>query len=213
LGEAYLAWSDGLTRLVDHAGLPAGEAQRARFGIELLTDALAPTNTLIGNPAALKKVFETGGRSAVRGFQHMLEDFVGNQGMPAQVDCSAFQVGKNLACTRGAVVFQDDVLELIQYAPSTGTVYSRPLLAIRPQISKFDVLDLAPGRSLIEYLVSSGLQTFVVSWRNPTAAQRDWGPSLWALSEACPSPGRPRSSDHRGHGCTRGSRGRDPWAR
>jgi polyhydroxyalkanoate synthase subunit PhaC len=173
--QTYLAWCNGLGQLVDNAGLEAADAQRARFGLGLLTDALAPTNTLLGNPTALRRFFDTGGASAVRGLTHMLEDIASNHGMPAQVDKSAFKVGGNLACTSGAVVFKNEVLELIQYTSMTPTVHRRPLLAIPPQINKFYVLDLAPGRSLLEFLVRSGLQTFVLSWRNPTSAQRDWG--------------------------------------
>jgi len=173
--QTYLAWCKGLNQFVDNAGLGPQDAQRARFGLNLLTDALSPTNTLIGNPAALRKFFDTGGQSAVRGLTNMLNDIATNHGMPSQVDKSAFKVGGNLACTPGQVVFKNDVLELIQYAPATPTVYRRPLLAIPPQINKFYVLDLAPGRSLLEFLVRSGMQTFALSWRNPTPAQRDWG--------------------------------------
>jgi polyhydroxyalkanoate synthase len=173
--ETYLAWCNGLGQLVDNAGLEPTDARRARFGLGLLTDALAPTNTLLGNPTALRKFFDTGGTSVVRGLTHMLDDIATNHGMPAQVDKSAFNVGGNLACTPGSVVFRNEVLELIQYAPATPSVYKRPLLAIPPQINKFYVLDLAPGRSLLEFLVGNGIQTFVLSWRNPTAAQRNWG--------------------------------------
>jgi polyhydroxyalkanoate synthase len=95
--------------------------------------------------------------------------------MPAQVSRKAFRVGENLATTRGEVVLRTDVLELIQYAPATSTVHERPLLMIPPQINKYYILDLAPGRSLVEYAVRSGFTVFVVSWRNPTPAQRDWG--------------------------------------
>src|SRR5262249_25122457 len=137
-----------------------------------------------GNPVALRKFFDTGGQSAVRGLTNMLNDIATNHGMPSQVDKSAFKVGGNLACTPGQVVFKNDVLELIQYAPATPTVYRRPLLAIPPQINKFYVLDLAPGRSLLEFLVRSGMQTFALSWRNPTPAQRDWG--LGAFDGATP---------------------------
>ncbi|HEY3059720.1 MAG TPA: alpha/beta fold hydrolase [Chloroflexota bacterium] len=173
--QTYLAWCRGLDDLVDASSLAPADASRARFGLGLLTDALAPTNTLLGNPAALRKFFDTGGASAARGLTHMLEDVATNHGMPSQVDKSAFKVGGNLACTPGSVVYRNEVLELIQYAPATPTVFKRPLLAIPPQINKFYVLDLAPGRSLLEFLVRSGVQTFVVSWRNPAAAQRDWG--------------------------------------
>ncbi len=173
--QSYLAWSEALDRFVDKTGLDAKNAQRARFALSLVTDAFAPSNVWLGNPAALKKFVETGGVSAIKGFEHMLDDIAHNRGMPAQVDKSAFALGKNLAVSPGAVVFQNPVLELIQYTTITERVYERPLLLVPPQINKFYVLDLAPGRSLVEYLVTQGIQTFVLSWRNPTAAERDWG--------------------------------------
>jgi polyhydroxyalkanoate synthase len=151
------------------------QARQARFALEQVADALAPTNTWLGNPAAVKKFFDTGGASAVRGLGHVIDDMAQNHGMPAQVDRTAFRVGEHLALTPGAVVHQTEVLELIQYAPATPTVHRRPLLAVPPQINKFYVLDLAPGRSLIEYLVANGFLLFTLSWRNPTPAQRDWG--------------------------------------
>ncbi len=173
--QSYLAWSTALERFVDKSGLDAKNAQRARFALSLVTDAFAPTNVWLGNPAALKKFVETGGVSAIHGFENMLDDMAHNRGMPAQVDTSAFTVGQNLALTPGAVVFRNPVLELIQYTPTTEQVYARPLLLVPPQINKFYILDLAPGRSLVEYLVQQGIQTFVLSWRNPTPAERDWG--------------------------------------
>jgi polyhydroxyalkanoate synthase len=173
--QTYLAWCEALNHAVDVAGLDRQSEQRLRFVVSQLTEAAAPTNTWLGNPAALKKLLDTGGASAVRGLTHMLEDLAHNRGMPAQVDTDAFQVGENLAVSTGAVVFKNDVLELIQYAPTTEQVYHRPLLAVPPQINKFYVLDLAPGRSLVEHLVNGGVQAFVLSWRNPTPDQRDWG--------------------------------------
>jgi polyhydroxyalkanoate synthase subunit PhaC len=173
--QTYLAWCRGLDDLVDASGLAPADARRAHFGLRLLTDAVSPTNTLLGNPSALRKFFDTGGTSAMRGLTHMLEDIATNHGMPTQVDKSVFTVGGNLASTPGSVVFKSEVLELIQYTPATPTVYKRPLLAIPPQINKYYVLDLAPGRSLLEYVVRGGVQTFVVSWRNPSADQRAWG--------------------------------------
>jgi polyhydroxyalkanoate synthase len=173
--QSYLAWGDALDRFVDKSGLDAKNAQRARFALSLVTDAFAPTNVWLGNPAALKKFVETGGVSAMHGFENMLDDIAHNRGMPAQVDRSAFEVGESLALTPGAVVFQNPVLELIQYSPLTQQVSERPLLLVPPQINKFYVLDLAPGRSLVEYLMRQGIQTFVLSWRNPTPAEREWG--------------------------------------
>jgi polyhydroxyalkanoate synthase len=180
--QGYLAWRGSLQALVDTMRLPPATTARAHFVVALLTEALAPTNSLLGNPAALKKALETGGGSLRRGLTNLLSDVATNGGMPAQVDKSAFEVGKNLAVTPGAVVFRTDVFELIQYAPASPEVYARPLLIVPPQINKFYLLDLAPGKSLVEYAVKSGLQVFVISWRNPTPAQREWGLDTYVAS-------------------------------
>jgi polyhydroxyalkanoate synthase subunit PhaC len=172
--QGYLAWSSALTSFVEKTGLDSLNKQRAQFVISLLSDALSPTNTLLGNPAALKKVIDSGGASLVDGFKNLLADLTANRGMPAQVDRNAFQLGKNLALSPGAVVFRNSVLELIQYAPATAEVHARPQVIVPPQINKFYIFDLAPGKSIVEYLVKNGFQVFVVSWRNPTAAQSDW---------------------------------------
>jgi len=174
LKQSYLAWSEAAEAWLDRSGLEGSNDARARFALGLLVDAAAPTNSLLGNPAALRKLLETGGGSVARGLGHMVDDLLGNGGLPAQVDASKFKVGGNLALSAGAVVFTSDVLELIQYAPTTEQVHSRPLLIIPPQINKFYLYDLAPGRSLIEYLVAGGQQVFAVSWRNPSADQRQW---------------------------------------
>jgi polyhydroxyalkanoate synthase len=186
LMKGYLAWRDALQGLVDDLDLDPKSRARGRFAVTLLTEALAPTNTLLGNPAALARAVETRGESVWRGVKHMVSDVAGNGGMPSQVDGRGFRVGENLAVTPGEVVFRSPVLELIQYAPATPMVRERPLLMIPPQINKFYILDLAPGRSLIEYAVAQGFQVFAVSWRNPTAAQRDWGLDTYveALREA-----------------------------
>jgi polyhydroxyalkanoate synthase subunit PhaC len=172
--QGYLAWSNALTSFVEKTGLDTLSKQRAQFVVSLLSDALSPTNTLLGNPAALKKVIDSGGASLVDGFKNLLADLTTNRGMPAQVDRTAFQLGKNLALSPGAVVFRNSVLELIQYAPATAEVHERPQVIVPPQINKFYIFDLAPGKSIVEYLVKNGFQVFVVSWRNPTAAQSDW---------------------------------------
>jgi polyhydroxyalkanoate synthase subunit PhaC len=172
--QGYLAWSNALTSFVEKTGLDSLSKQRAQFVVSLLSDALSPTNTLLGNPAALKKVIDSGGASLVDGFKNLLADLTTNRGMPAQVDRTAFQLGKNLALSPGAVVFRNSVLELIQYAPATAEVRERPQVIVPPQINKFYIFDLAPGKSIVEYLVKNGFQVFIVSWRNPTAAQSDW---------------------------------------
>ena len=172
--QGYLAWGNALTSFVEKSGLDSLTKQRAQFVVSLLTDALSPTNTLLGNPAALKKAIDSGGASLLEGVKNLLTDLTANQGMPAQVDKTAFEVGKNLALSPGAVVFRNSVLELIQYAPVTGEVYARPQIIVPPQINKFYIFDLSPGKSIVEYLVKNGFQVFIVSWRNPTPAQRDW---------------------------------------
>jgi polyhydroxyalkanoate synthase len=173
--QAYLAWREALVGLVDDLDLDPKSRARGRFALTLWTEALAPTNTLLGNPVALGRAVQSRGATLWKGARNMIGDWTDNGGMPTQVDRRLFEVGRNLAVSPGQVVFRSEVLELIQYAPRTPTVHARPLLMIPPQINKFYVLDLAPGRSLVEYLVGHGFSVFAVSWRNPTAAQRDWG--------------------------------------
>ncbi len=178
--QGYLAWSSALGGFVDKAAMDERTRERIRYVVSLATEALAPTNTFLGNPAAIKKAIDTGGASVLAGLKQMLADLAANQGMPAQVDMQAFRVGENLAQSRGAVVFANEVLELIQYAPATAEVHARPHLIVPPQINKFYVFDLSPGKSIVAHLVQSGFQVFAVSWRNPTAAQRDWGMDTYA---------------------------------
>jgi len=173
--QAYLAGRAGVHRLLEAADLDWKARERARFGVTLLTEAAAPTNTLPGNPAALKRAYETGGASLVRGASHFLSDLRHNGGMPSMVDRSPFDVGRNLAVTPGAVVYRDEVLEVIQYAPAADQVREIPLVMIPPQINKYYITDLAPGRSIVEFLVAGGVPTFMVSWRNPTREMREWG--------------------------------------
>jgi poly[(R)-3-hydroxyalkanoate] polymerase subunit PhaC len=184
--QTYLAVRAALHRLVDEVDLDPKSRDRARFALSLLTEALAPTNTLLGNPAAIKRAFDTAGVSLAVGLKNLVTDYVENDGMPSQVDRRPFKVGENLALTPGQVVFRNDVLELLQYAPSTPEVYERPFLFIPPQVNKYYVFDIAPGRSLMEFAVKNGFSTFAVSWRNPTPAQRDWGLGTYvtALIEA-----------------------------
>jgi len=172
--QGYLAWQRALSGFVERSGLDPANKERARFVMSLITDAASPTNTLLGNPAALKKVIDTGGASLLDGANNIMMDLLKNHGMPAQVNKTAFEVGKNLGTSKGAVVFRNEVLELIQYAPTTQQVYSRPQLIVPPQINKFYIFDLSEGKSIVDYLVKNELQVFVVSWRNPTAAQSHW---------------------------------------
>jgi polyhydroxyalkanoate synthase subunit PhaC len=186
LVQGYLAWGNALNRFLDQAKLDKRDAERARFVVALLVDALAPTNSLAGNPAALKKLVDTGGASFLHGLENFFGDLVGNGGLPAQVDRKTFAVGKNLATTPGSIVYRTPVMELIQYGPTTDDVHARPLLIAPPQINKFYVFDLAPEKSIVRYSLNGNLQTFAISWKNPTAAERDFGIDTYvaALEEA-----------------------------
>jgi polyhydroxyalkanoate synthase len=134
-------------------------ADRARFVVSLFADAIALTNFIAGNPAALRKLVDTRGASVLRGLANFLEDLASGRGLPRQVDVRPFAVGRNLATTPGAVVFRNALLELIQYAPTTPEVHSRPLLIVPPQINKFYVFDLTPPQSIVQWALGSGVTT------------------------------------------------------
>ena len=174
LMQGFFAWRGMLHRLLDRAQATEADRERARFALELVTEAFAPTNSVLGNPGALQRALQTKGKSLLFGAQNFLDDVLNNGGMPKTVDERKFQVGKNLALSPGAVVYRNEVFELIQYSPRTAQVRELPLLVVPPQINKFYMLDLAPGRSFAEYAVRTGITLFCISWRNPTAAQRDW---------------------------------------
>src|SRR6202034_4204622 len=115
-----------------------------------------------------------GGRSVVRGLPNIARDVVFNKGFPRSADPGAFKVGCDLAVTPGAVVYRNEVFELLQFAPTTPTVFATPMILVPPQVNKYYFMDLAPGRSLVEYAVQQGFSMFAISWRNPTAEQSDW---------------------------------------
>jgi len=173
--QRWLAWRRSLEGWVEKTDLDELDRQRARFLVDLLADAVAPTNFLLGNPSALRRARETGGRSLVQGFRNYLDDLVKNQGMPAQVDKSQFKVGGNMASTPGAVVFRNELVELIQYRPTTETVQERPCFIVPPQINKYYIYDMSPAKSFVAHAVAQGLQVFIVSWRNPKPEHRRWG--------------------------------------
>ena len=175
LEQQYLLLDKLVTELLDAAGLEAGKDAKARFAAKFMLDALAPTNTLPGNPAALRQVFDTGGKSLVRGARNMLGDIRHNGGWPSQVDGSGFEVGVNMAATPGQVVYRSELIELIQYEPQGKQVHSVPLLFCPPWINKYYIMDLAPGKSLIEWAVQHGHTCFAISYRNPDASMRDLG--------------------------------------
>jgi polyhydroxyalkanoate synthase len=170
LRQAYLAARRlGEDLLAAGRGDPVTD-QKAQVAVGLAFDALAPTNFLPTNPAALKRAFETGGASVAAGSRNFLDDLVHNHGRPRQVDTSGFELGRNLAATPGKVVFRNELMELIQYAPQTKQVHSVPLLASPPWINKYYVMDLAPGRSFLEWAVQHRRTVFAISYRNPDAS-------------------------------------------
>ena len=184
--KSYLAWGDAVTGLVDKTSLSDIDKARVHLITEILIDAVAPTNAIFTNPAAARKLLDTGGQSLWRGLKNYLDDLTKNRGMPSMVDTSAFKVGENLATTPGAVVFRNELLELIQYTPTTPKVWKRPLVVTPPQINKYYALDLSPDKSMVRFLLDSGIQPFCISWRNPTEVNRDWGLGTYvaALDEA-----------------------------
>ena len=173
--QSYVVTGRSVLGTVDRVGLDPKSASRARFALGQVVEATAPTNSLIGNPTALKRAAATRGRSLVDGARHFAYDARHNGGLPSQVDTRPFRVGETIATSRGEVVHRSPLFELIQYEPTTPQVGSRPTLIIPPQINRFYFLDLAPGRSFVEYAVGRGIQTFLISWRNPTPEHRDWG--------------------------------------
>ena len=182
IGQSYLASARALDRIVAAMGDGRSDnrAEQARFTANIVTSAAAPTNFLATNPAALKRAFETGGMSLARGARNFARDVRRNGAMPSMIEPGAFEVGRDLAVTPGAVVARDAVAEVLQYAPATDTVFARPVLVVPPPISRFYFLDLRPGRSFAEYAVSRGLQTYLLSWRNPTAEQGSWDLDTYA---------------------------------
>ncbi len=173
--QAYLAAAQTAEGVVADAGLDGADAERVGFVLTNLIDALAPSNNPLLNPAALKAAVDTGGGSAVAGLRHFLTDMATPPRVPSMVEPDAFEVGADLAVTPGSVVLRTPVFELIQYRPATAVVRQVPLVIVPPVINKFYVMDLAPGRSMAEYLVGRGLQVFMISWRNPDARHAKWG--------------------------------------
>ena len=183
--QAYLSWQKEVRRWIDDSTLSDDDRARAHFAFSLLNDAVSPSNTLL-NPLAIKELLNSGGNSVVRGVSNLLDDLLHNNGLPRQVSKQAFEVGKTVATTPGSVVFRNELLELIQYKPMSEKQYAKPLLIVPPQINKYYIFDLSPANSFVQYALKNGLQTFMISWRNPDARHREWGLSSYvaAVEEA-----------------------------
>ncbi len=168
--QSYLITARWLQDTVTQVeGLDEKTAQKVDFYTRQFVDAMAPSNFVMTNPEVLRQTIESGGENLVKGLENLLDDLERGQGQLriSQTDEDAFEVGRNVAVTPGKVVFQNDLMQLIQYEPTTETVYRRPLLIIPPWINKFYILDLRPENSFIRWCVSKGLTVFVISWANP----------------------------------------------
>jgi polyhydroxyalkanoate synthase len=179
LGSSYRLFEEWTSRMVEATDGPWDHQARTRYLANIFTAMASPTNLFLTNPAALKRAFETGGLSVLRGGRNMARDLA-RGGMPQMVNRESFSVGEKLACTPGAVVYRDEIFELLQYAPATPAVRSRPLLMVPPELNRYYILDLAPGRSLVEYLVGNGIQPFMIVWRNPRAGL---GHGRWGIDD------------------------------
>ena len=175
LVQGYLATAVAVDGIVQDVTMEWSDGQRIQFVADNLVDALAPSNNPLLSPLAWKALIDTGGANLISGPRNLLSDMRSAPRVPSMVNTSAFAVGENVAASPGTVVLRTPVLELLQYRPQTETVRTVPLLIVPPTINKFYVLDLAPGRSLVEFLVGRGQQVFMISWRNPGAEHRSWG--------------------------------------
>jgi polyhydroxyalkanoate synthase len=171
LKQAYLLTTQWADRLVQNSAVDAHTRHKAEFYVRQIGNAISPSNFVLTNPELMRETLSSNAENLVRGMQMLAEDIEAGQGnlKIRQSDASKFAVGKNLALTPGKVIFQNDLMQLIQYAPATETVLRRPLMIIPPWINKFYILDLNPEKSFIKWCVDHGLTVFVISWVNPDA--------------------------------------------
>lgn len=164
---AYLLNAKFLAAMADAMQVPPKAKQKIRFAVEQMVNAMSPANFLFSNPEAQQKIVETNGESLTAGLKHLFEDM--QKGRISQSDESAFEVGRNVAATEGAVVFENELFQLLQYKPLTTTVYERPVLLVPPCINKYYILDLQAHNSFVRYAVAQGHTVFLISWRNADA--------------------------------------------
>ncbi len=173
--EYYQTYSGWMEQNIQNAPVEENVKRDATFWSKQMLSALSPDNYFWTNPNAINQFVETKGESLRQGLQNWLKDISSGDGLPETVDKSPFKVGENLASTPGKVVFRNDLMELIQYSPTTEEVHEKPVVITPPWINKFYILDLAPKKSFIRNLVSKGFTTFVISWKNPTKEMRNVG--------------------------------------
>jgi polyhydroxyalkanoate synthase len=182
--DSYLLTSKMMMQAVDEANLDAPTKQRMRFFMRQYLDAAAPSNYLLTNPEALKAALESRGETLQEGIKNLMADM--EKGRISMTDEGAFEVGRNIATTKGSVVFENDLIQLIQYEPTTAKVHERPLVMVPPCINKYYLMDLQPENSLVKYVVEQGHTAFMVSWRNVKQehAHVTWDDYIAALIEA-----------------------------
>jgi polyhydroxyalkanoate synthase subunit PhaC len=173
--QYYLAIQKGMKNWLEDLELDELERDRANFISNIIIDGLAPTNSLIGNPTAQKRLIDSGGLSLIKGLKNAYNDIVHNHGMVSMVDKKPFKLGENIATAKGSVIYRDAMMEIIQYAPTTEQVHAIPQLTIPPQINKMYINDLSPEKSVVKWQTDNGIQCFVISWKNPTKEQGTWG--------------------------------------
>ncbi|TIC83589.1 alpha/beta fold hydrolase [Nocardioides sp. GY 10113] len=174
LVQLYLAGGRTAEQLLEDANLSERDRKRVRFLVENVTEAVSPSNVPLVNPESAKRAIDTGGISLARGGAALVRDLASAPRLPEMVDSTGFRLGDNIGATPGAVVFRTEVFELIQYTPQTDEVFEVPVLIVPPTINKFYALDLAPGRSMVEFHLQHNRQVFVISWRNPDARHAEW---------------------------------------
>ncbi len=168
--QSYLLTCQWMEQSVREAqGLTEEQKEKLAFSAKQLADALSPSNFIMTNPEVLKETIESGGKNLVKGFENLIEDLRRGQGelKVSTTDYEAFKLGENIATTKGSVIYQNDLMQLIQYEPATEKVFKRPLLVIPPWINKYYILDLRPDNSFIKWAVEQGHTVFVISWVNP----------------------------------------------
>ncbi len=173
LKQMYLLTSEYLVKEAQETsgGQDDAEERRLKFHLKQFVDVMAPVNFLLTNPAALKRILETGGASLAQGIRNLLSDL--KEGRVSMTDAAAFEPGKNLATTPGKIIYRNKLIELIQYEPQTKQVYEVPILFIPPWINKYYILDLQPKNSMVGYLVEQGFTVFMISWKNPDASMEE----------------------------------------
>jgi len=171
--QRHLLFEELVESLIETADLDGSDGQKLDLLGSIIVNSIQPGNFLWSNPTALKRAFDTGGKSAVKGFLNMVDDVLHNDGYPRQVDTSPFVIGENVACTPGKVIYRNELIELIQYEPQTTKVHATPILCSPPWINKYYAMDMAPERSLIEWAIQHGHTVFAISYRNPDPSMSD----------------------------------------